>query len=647
MTEVPTMRHVAAAALIHALLSGPALAHGGQYKGPSDAGGPSGHSGGTAGPPANPGGGVVPGAGTPSAGAPVAGPGPTGGGQSHAAAVTGSAVDFTESYEIWEFWWENNKDQYLSLKSRLVHGVMTRGSPSVLTGIGRGSDALSTSRASQQTIDNSVIPALIELLHKSDNRDILDSAVLALGRTARAERADEVIDTAQPLLGHKELSVQTAATLCLGVLGSPKAVPVLTELMDNTSRGQQLTGGGDVPWLVRAFAALSLGLINDGGSVEPLISIIQNTRDSERDLKVCAIVALGLMDNVEVPKAFAFLMQALDDRKLDAVIKSYIPTSIAKMGHGSKVEARNALLETFLDEDADNSVRQSAAIALGLLASMSDKPILDALRQYVAEGKDMQTRHFCFIALAEIGKRDKQTERANAEAHQKLTELFAKEIIRPSIRTNRSWAALAAAIYAKEIVSAQPVLIDQLGRAYDKETDPSFKSAFALSLGLLSVAGKAKQIHQDFQESNDEDFRGYAAVALGFMNYTEAADDLRTFCQDKTIAPTFRLQIATGLGLMSDTEAVSVLIATLKDAQTLGVSSAVAKALGIIGDESAIDPLREIAFDASIQNITRAFACVALGIVCEKTDLPWNSRISQDNNYRARVPAIDEVLDIL
>jgi HEAT repeat protein len=185
------------------------------------------------------------------------------------------------------------------------------------------------------------------------------------------------------------------------------------------------------------------------------------------------------------------------------------------------------------------------------------------------------------------------------------------------------------------------VLIDQLGRAYDKETDPSYKSAFALSLGLLNARDKAKQIHQDFQESNDEDFRGYAAVALGFMNYTEAADDLRTFCQSKTIAPTFRLQVATGLGLMSDTEAVSVLITTLKDAQTLGVSSAVAKALGIIGDESAIDPLKEIAFDANVQPITRAFACVALGIVCEKTDLPWNSRISQDNNYRARVPAID------
>jgi HEAT repeat protein len=98
---------------------------------------------------------------------------------------------------------------------------------------------------------------------------------------------------------------------------------------------------------------------------------------------------------------------------------------------------------------------------------------------------------------------------------------------------------------------------------------------------------------------------------------------------------------------MGDPEAVDVLIQTLQSSQTLGVSSAVAKALGLIGDSSAIDPLKQIATDKSMGDITRAFACVALGMVCEKTSLPWNARISADNNYRARVPAIDEVLDIL
>ncbi len=53
------------------------------------------------------------------------------------------------------------------------------------------------------------------------------------------------------------------------------------------------------------------------------------------------------------------------------------------------------------------------------------------------------------------------------------------------------------------------------------------------------------------------------------------------------------------------------------------------------------------AFAPAVTSITRAFACVALGIVCERGALPWNARIRQDHNYRMRVPALDEVLDIL
>jgi HEAT repeat protein len=161
------------------------------------------------------------------------------------------------------------------------------------------------------------------------------------------------------------------------------------------------------------------------------------------------------------------------------------------------------------------------------------------------------------------------------------------------------------------------------------------------------VSSQAGAIFEDFQKKAEQDFKGYAAVALGFLNFTDAAEQLKIVCQQKTITPTYRLQVATGLGLMGDPEAVDVLITTLESSQTLGVSSAVAKALGLIGDSSAIDPLKKIATDKSMGDITRAFACVALGMVCEKTSLPWNARISADNNYRARVPAIDEILDIL
>ena len=68
---------------------------------------------------------------------------------------------------------------------------------------------------------------------------------------------------------------------------------------------------------------------------------------------------------------------------------------------------------------------------------------------------------------------------------------------------------------------------------------------------------------------------------------------------------------------------------------------------GLIGDRNSIAPLKAIASDEDVQELTRAFACVALGLVGEKTDLPWNARLKANNNYRAKVPSMAEVLDIL
>jgi len=642
------MRHAVNTALFLILLGGPALGHGGQYKGPGDAGSPAGGSGSTAGAPSDPAGAGSPGTGAPTSNGSSPG---TGGGHVRSGGndpATGTGlVDADGGHERWEFWWENNKDQYLDLRNRLGGVTSVSDSAGQLSGRGRPGEAKSSLRPGDQVIVNDVIPLLGSLLATEDNRDILDSAVLALGRMSRAELAEQVIRSAQPLLAHRELPVQTAATLSLGVLGSPKAISILTELMVNTSKGRQLVGGADVPWQVRAFAALSLGLIDDAASVRHLVDVIRNTPDSERDLKICAIVALGLMDNTDLDEARGFLLAKLDDRRLDSTIKSYVPTALAKMGGGAETEAVARLLAVFSSRDTDNVVRQSCAIALGLLARLDQADAVEALADYVAKGRDAQTRHFAFMALADIGKRDQAHEQEHADAHVALRELFGRQLSRPDTRTNRSWAALAAAIYARSVRSAVPHLAPMIEKAYAKESDTSFKAAYAVALGLLDYAPAAGKILDDFTAMPDEEFRGYAAVALGLMKHEAAGDQLLKLCRSRAITPTFRLQVATALGLLGDREAVEVLVESLASAQTLAVSSAVAKALGLIGDVSAIEPLKRVALDESAGAITRAFACVALGIVCERGDLPWNTRIRQDNNYRARVPAMDEVLDIL
>lgn len=647
------MRTFLSVLLAAVLVATPVFAHGGQYKGPSDAGSGSAGQGGTVAPPTNPGGAAAPGPGAAASGGASSGASRTGGGRvarggsgRRGAVTSAGAGEDAKGFEIWEFWWENNKDRYLNLKDRLNTTSNVSGSPGLLTGRGRKNKSSSTRRPDQNQIDNEVIPALKSLLTTEDDFNILDSAVLALGRTTDISMADDVVEAAIPLLSNSNLSVQSSTALALGVLGSPTAVQNLQEILQDSSAGRRMTGGGNIHWLVRAFSGLSLGLLGEDTGIDSLMSVVERLGDTEKDIKICSIVGLGMIGS-EHPKATEvqeFLLAQLDDRRLDPLIKSFIPTSLGKLGLPSSVPA---LLESFADRDTDNVVLQSVAIGLGQLADLDDTEAFDTLLKYLREGRDAQTRHFAIISLAQIGARDEDFD-AHKDIHDDLYDQLAKEIQgKGKQKSHRSWAGIAAAIYSKQHPETQPQVIDRLVAAYDDESDPSYKSAYAVALGLLNATSASDMIFNDFNRLMDQDFRGYAGVALGFLQYDEAADALRGLCQNKATTPTLRLQAATGLGLMSDTQAVATLIETLEGAQTLGVSSAVAKALGLIGDRDSITPLKNIAMKDGKNPITRAFACVALGLVGEKTRLPWNAVISSNNNYRAKTPSIEEVLDIL
>ncbi len=85
--------------------------------------------------------------------------------------------------------------------------------------------------------------------------------------------------------------------------------------------------------------------------------------------------------------------------------------------------------------------------------------------------------------------------------------------------------------------------------------------------------------------------------------------------------------------------------------QSLGKMSAVASALGLVGDRRAITPLVEVMADESLSDLTRAFAAVALGGVADKEPLPWNAKLAAHANYRAAVETLTDgangILDIL
>jgi HEAT repeat protein len=91
----------------------------------------------------------------------------------------------------------------------------------------------------------------------------------------------------------------------------------------------------------------------------------------------------------------------------------------------------------------------------------------------------------------------------------------------------------------------------------------------------------------------------------------------------------------------------------LNEASGLSSQAAISSALGFIGDARSIDPLIELLKDKQKTDLARGFAAVALGIVADKEDLPWNTKISVNINYRASTPTLTSpdvgtgILDIL
>jgi HEAT repeat protein len=90
-----------------------------------------------------------------------------------------------------------------------------------------------------------------------------------------------------------------------------------------------------------------------------------------------------------------------------------------------------------------------------------------------------------------------------------------------------------------------------------------------------------------------------------------------------------------------------LLLDMLKQAQSFAVQGQLITAIGTIGDHTAIPPLVQILDDRTQNTATRAMAAVGLGMIGDLRELPPLARLSQNYNYRASVPDLDELLFIL
>jgi HEAT repeat protein len=653
----------------------PASAHGGSYRGPAgevppgqrdpkdpqpppEAGTPTGPQGpGTGTPPpegpgtgGDDGGSPPPDSPKPPAANPAGPVGPAGPGGS----LTGQgkrAQPKPMSFENWLFWWAYNKDEILNIKAAVKNmqkKVATSSSPFFLGG---GENEAGTQAPTQRKINEEIVPALEAVVSNTEiHPDIRGGALIALSRCRDSDHLETFFDLAKRDNGEDKL-VQESAILALGI-GQKKGPEVRDYLLG-------IVNDPEYPFRGRCFAMLALGLLQDNSPevYEGLLARLDG-RESHQDVPVCAILTIGLIgDNKMVPQLTQWLDSGKIGRmKLSDMERAWVIGALGKIGDP-------AALKPISDQLRKKGLycQRSAMIAMGqLLPQAEPKDQVDfalKLARVIENESDITAKNFGVIALGRIGG----SETADESVRDACLKVLKKAFKDGNKVTERPFAALALGLVGFESNGvAKPKemryeIAEMIRRELaDLKGDKIALGAQAIALGML---GDSRSETVDLlcsilkDRGQEKKLRGSAAMSLGLIGAPAAKEAIMTALQEREDRD-LRVDTAVAAGLLGDSAAITELVNVLSDPKASQfVLGSVALALGQIGDHNAISPLVQILepekANGAYPDLTRALVAVALGQIADQSDIRVLSRLSKDINYRASVPALDEILTIL
>ena len=689
------------------------FAHGGTYRGPVDVTPPSGGGGSggavpTPGPalPGTPqpgGGRSTPGAGTP--GQPAGGPnrpaGPESGGADRAADLS-----------AWQVWWGFNKERYLNLRSHINSIGQITGSSEYYLGQGERVQAKDTLRVSEATIRQVIVPRLLKALQQESSNDIQSSCMIALAKIGDSKTeagapltADVQREIEQRLTSSSQELRETAA-VALGIMAERGNIPLLCALLENDDQRLRALGvlqDGNVSVRTRAFAAYGLGLIGCKSSPEDRLLINatlqaclakEGSNVAQRDIAVACLTSIGLSP-LEIgfegdstgesakrgqPKKLSsrqdqlrFLLSYFGDESKSYLVRAHAPTAMARLldigdlpaEFGLRDELAASMMQSLSkDSKAQDALQQSCALALGVIGDSDEDPtdmaIRAALMRVKDELADQQVRNFALIALAQAAGRPGHgagdpIHGVNSEDKRENARSFLLRELGRGRDGVRTWSALAIAVLERTLDDARQASSSEakmaLRATLEESRSPQEIGAFAIASGLVKDLGAKDVLLANLITLRDNEARGYTAIGLGLMNETSAIAPIQTIVKKSKYQPDMLKSAAIGLGLLGDKQLVPDLIEMLSNANGLSSQAAISSALGFIGDARSVDALIGLLENQEVTDMARAFAAVSLGIIADKEDLPWNSKIGANSNYRANTESLTDqrggILDIL
>lgn len=595
----------------------------------------------------------------------------------------------------WELWWSFRAPEFVSVRETAAERRV-RSRPSVWLGVDAAAlEEQVPARPTPSQVDAEVIPALLHVLETESNPTVLAGAAMALAKVGDPAGRHGSARALRALLTDVRHEVQGAAVLGLGLLGDEGQIELLTELMGDT-RSARATVRRAIPVRTRAFAAYGLGLLAERAPDEEarreiataLLAELRGAREARPDVKVAALLALGLTDldwyggeELDRRDLLAELTGALEARPgsaqavfADDLVRAQLPLAAARLAvdaraftGGEASAARSRLISALLGAVEPGSVealavRRSAIMALGRLGdaggSVQSRAIVQGLSAIVRRGPDPVGRAWALTSLGEVGGRmgpgDGPWVLAGPVRDVLLGELSGK-------RGGRApWAALGLGIQVRGEVRAGQMIdagaARAVGAAFAASGNAEDMGAYALALGLMGDAGAELVLMErlDALGSGADLARGSICLALGMIGGPKAREVLVRAVKAAATRPRVLRDAAMGLGLLGGSDASGVLAAMSTRARTLSTRAAIAGALGAVADAGAVDQLvleirREA--EATGSDLAIAYACGALGVACDKDLRTWRASLLACVNHGMPVETLSApgsgVLDLL
>jgi len=632
----------------------------------------------------------TPGSSTPGSGAPApagtpSSPGGRGPSTPSAPATPASAggADVLD----WSHWWNLERDLYLWDPARLQSPIVASGA---------GERLRSRAQIGDDALFDRVVPMLLEVLATEREDDLRTAALVALGKTGdrlAGEQLEVVRAALRAAFRDDSQEVAETAVLSLGILGDPRDVPVIVEVLTGSEAGAKAVQRGDVPERTRAFAGYALAVLGEGsvdvGAQQRIaaaaIAMIE-VGSAHHDVAAASAIALGLCrlpgqqelppadvragdhaeDVVSRDAASRWLTRRVMGRgSLPPTVRAHMLAATARLARGTSESVRGEALEVLADaavrSGIDTRERAAAVIGLGELARSreADDAAFEALSEALRRGQSLE-RRMAAIAIAHASTRPPSEGAPLERVDEGRAELV--RALRAGRNADDPWCALALGVHVHH---ARALGEDPTGRAMGlveeriaRARSASTVGAYAIAASLASVGASGDEIESTRRDlrralgrTHDPVARGHVVLALGMLGTRDAAETLSEVLDDARFQPQLLWNAAVGLHLIKDGDVTARLSRMMRDASANVTRAAIASAIGRVGDPRALDPLMELAEDDDAPAIARAFAVVGIGTLAEDRRLPWRVPLAHALPYFAPTQTLwgggNGVLDVL